>query len=499
MILSTYSYAYDIAKQIVQTIKAPNVQAKQVNIIDWELIGSRLSAKTIQTLKWLIELGYQNEVKISTDIWRYEVSGAKETYEELIATIEDIYDIETNIKNSNSTNRTLTLPNNTIKVNGYLSNRKNKTPKLGKARKGIKKDVQINVFEEATEFLTEKQIQVIQQATGGAKTVINIYIANPWVLSNWYVAKVNKFLPFNEKQLRKDGEQFKTKYFPKEKRLRIAHITNHRINTYLSEAQHQMLYDAWKISDQFARVVDLGMPGVAEGLIYAPIVHLIGQTVRVMPTQEYRGGIDWGTSSASGGSATTMILGRIGRDYAQLALDEEYYHSNATMHYKDDNTLIQELAQQMLWYVKANKEKIQASDTGHLTVYYDYAAAGLGKMLKDELSKYKQEKLIADLILIKACAKFEVPTRIDIVKMLISQGRYKINKDKMPNHLKELENSQWEETKLVNGRPTRLNEDDHTLDAMEYLIGKSLLKFADNNYLSINKVLSTNYSQGAER
>ena len=499
MVLNTYSYLYDVAKQALQQVKAPNVHTKQVNIIDVELIGSRMSAKTIQVLKWLIELGYQDEVKVSTDIWRYEVSGAKETYEELIATIEDIYNVETNIKNSNATNRVLSLPNNKIKVNGFLSNRKNKTPKLGKARKGIKKDIQINVFEEATEFEAEKQIQIIQQATGGAKILLNLYIANPWVLSNWYVAKVNKFLPFKEKELRDNGEQFKSKYFPDTKKLRLTHITNHRINTYLSEAQHQMLYDAWNISDQFAKVVDLGMPGVAEGLIYAPIVHLIGQTVNTMPTQEYRGGIDWGTSSSSGGSATTMILGRIGRDYAQLALDEEYYHSNATMHYKDDNTLIEELVQQMLKYTKANAGKIQATETGHITIYYDYAAAGLGKMLKDELQRYPKERLIADLILIKACAKFEVPTRIDIVKMLISQGRYKINKEKMPNHLKELESSQWEETKLVNGRPTRLNEDDHTLDAMEYLIGKSLLKFATNNYLTTNKVLKTNYSQGQER
>ena len=41
-----------------------------------------------------------------------------------------------------------------------------------------------------------------------------------------------------------------------------------------------------------AKVADLGMPGVAEGLVYAPIIHLIGQTVKNMPLEEYRGGID---------------------------------------------------------------------------------------------------------------------------------------------------------------------------------------------------------------
>lgn len=496
MILKNYTYLYSITKMVIASILTPNVMAKQIDIVDIELIGSRMSAKTIQILKWLIELGYQDQIRVATSIWRYDVAGATETYDELLGVLEDLYDIEANRRNSNTTKRVLKLPNNEIQSNGFLSNRKNKTPKLGKARKGIKKDVQINLFEEATEFANAKQIQMIQQATGGAKIIINIYIANPWVLSNWYVKRVNRFLQFNEKRLREDGEQLKQKYFTETKKLRISHITNHRINTYLSQAQHQMLYDAWNISDQFARVVDLGMPGVAEGLVYAPIIHKIMPTVNTMPIEEFRGGIDWGTSTTAGGSATTMVLGRFGRDYSQIALDEEYYHSNAKQHYKDDDLLVSELIEQLLRYTKQNYEKIRESKTGHIKVFYDFGAAMLGSALKKELAKYTRERPIADLILIKPCSKFEVPTRIDIVKHLISQGRYKVNKEKMPNHMEELETSQWEETKLVSGRPTRLNEDDHTLDAMEYMIGDKLLKFAKADYLTLNKVLTTNYATG---
>lgn len=93
--------------------------------------------------------------------------------------MEDIYNVESTRRNTNITKRTLRLPNNTIRSSGFVSNRKNKTPKLGKARKGVKKDIQINFFEEATEFVDQKQIAMIQQATGGAKFVINIFIANP--------------------------------------------------------------------------------------------------------------------------------------------------------------------------------------------------------------------------------------------------------------------------------------------------------------------------------
>lgn len=52
---------------------------------------------------------------------------------------------------------------------------------------------------------------------------------------------------------------------------------------------------------------------------------------------------------------------------------------------------------------------------------------------------------------------------------------------------------------MVSNRPTRLNENDHSLDAMEYMIGSDLLNFASNEYLTTNKVLKTNYSQGSTR
>lgn len=496
MLLSNYSYLYEIQNLIKTALVSPNVLSKPIDTFNIRLIGSRLSAKTMQALKWMIELGYQRDYIISTDIWRNEVSGANETFEELIGALEDIYEIESTRINTNSTKRRLKLPNNTINVNGFLSNRKNKTPKLGKARKGVKKQVQINFFEEASEFEDEKKIHMIKQATGGAKFIINIYIANPWVLSNWYVKIVNKMLAFNEKKLREHGEQIKQVYDSKKREVNITHITNHRINTYLEPAQHQMLYDAWDISEQFARVVDLGMPGVAEGLVYAPIIHMIGQSVRNMPIEEFRGGIDWGTSTSSNGSATTMILGKIGRDYSQIALDEEYYHSNATQHYKNDDTLVSELVEQLIRYTKANRDKIQQSTTGHIKVFYDYGAAMLGSALKKELALYTKERLIVDLILIKPCSKFEVPTRIDIVKHLISSGRYKINKELMPNHYEELENCQWEETRMVSGRPTRENTADHTLDAMEYMIGDKLLKMAKGSYLQMNKVLNQNFATG---
>lgn len=137
-----------------------------------------------------------------------------------------------------------------------------------------------------------------------------------------------------------------------------------------------------------------------------------------------------------------MVLGRVGRNYSQLCLDDGYYHSNAKDFYKSDDQLIAELVEKILIYTKENRDAIKASYTGRIEIAYDYAAATLGKALKDELNKYKGERLIVDLIYIVPCVKFEVPTRIDIVKLLISQGRYKVNRDNLEFHFNELENAQ---------------------------------------------------------
>lgn len=182
MLLSNFSYFYDVGKLATTYLSAPNVLATEVHTVNIRLIGSRMSTKTVQSIKGFIELGYaftQMGYQTATDVFRYEPQGAGETYQETLGVCEDIYDIDINRNNANQTKRTLQLGNNYIRVHGVMSNRKKKTAKLGIARRGANKDIQIRVFEEATEFPDEKLISLCNQATGGAKFNINIFIANP--------------------------------------------------------------------------------------------------------------------------------------------------------------------------------------------------------------------------------------------------------------------------------------------------------------------------------
>lgn len=47
----------------------------------------------------------------------------------------------------------------------------------------------------------------------------------------------------------------------------------------------------------------------------------------------------------------------------------------------------------------------------------------------------------------------------------------------------------WHETRNVKGQATRLDIDDHGIDAMEYMIGASLYGFADSRLVRFDKRL----------
>lgn len=50
-VLVNYSYVYEVYQIAKTAVVSPNVLAKPINTINIRLIGSRLSAKTIQMLK----------------------------------------------------------------------------------------------------------------------------------------------------------------------------------------------------------------------------------------------------------------------------------------------------------------------------------------------------------------------------------------------------------------------------------------------------------------
>lgn len=493
-IISAYSYFNDLHTLCINAIKAPNVLSQPLNEILLDLIGSRLSGKTMQVLRsWAVEFPLKcsiENIKVAINIIRNEPQGAKETFGELLSVVEDIYDLNLKPKQINLTNKTLALGLSDIRAIGVMSNRKKGQQKLGLARKGAKKDIEINIFEEITEFENERLISMVNQATGGAKLNIRIKIANPWVMKMFFVKSMASFMGFNEHKLRKDGEIFKQVYYGATKTLRIGHITNHRINDFLSEAQHNELTSIWNFDPMLARVADLGMPGVAEGLIYAPMWNKVLEPMRNMPTKEYRAGLDWGTSTGPNGSATAMLLGRIGKDYSFIAIDDEYYHSNAKQGYKNDDTLIREIVTKLIDFVKENKQGILSTETQKLRVSYDHATFLLKKTLETELAiRAQTDYQYVKLISIHPCVKWDTAVRINIKSYLISSGHYYVNKAKCVKHNEEMQGLMWSETEMVKGYPTKEKIDDHTDDAGCYLVSELYPRFISESALKHNKNL----------
>lgn len=70
---------------------------------------------------------------------------------------------------------------------------------------------------------------------------------------------------------------------------------------------------------------------------------------------------------------------------------------------------------------------------GYITIYYDHSALALGGLLRAE-GATRKERAIVERIQFMPCYKYSVPTRIDIVKALMSQGRYKASEELTPHH-----------------------------------------------------------------
>lgn len=488
-ILPIYSYIYDIFQIANCYIKGIIVPLQNpVHTVNLRLIGSRLSAKTYFVLRTIIEASFIPDIVVGSTIIRYEPQGATQTFDELISIAQDIYNLTIHQKNTNITRKSLKIGRNKIKAIGVVSNKKRKQFKLGIARQGAKKDLQINFIEESTEFDSPEQVQQVLQSIGGSKFTINIWASNPWVSSMWYVKQFVKRGLFKEKILRSIGSIYEQQWDAENKTLDIWHITNHRVNTYLSEGQHASLTILHKTNPHFAMITDLGMPGISEGLIYAPILHLVQMPIELDSWESIErigGGLDWGTSTGVNGSAVSLTLGKIGRNFKYLQIEQEYYHSNSQSHYKNDNELIQELLYVIVPYAKENLGIIRK--LGQFRVYVDNAAIGIATLLENELLRLHPQ--FVGLISFWSCYKYKVPVRIDVLKHIISTKRLRYDKSIVPQLHSALERAQWDDTKMVDNRPTRLKEDDDPNDSLEYFINNDLMEFADANYIAHNKLL----------
>ena len=470
LFLPEFSYFYEVLELIENGYEGQ---------IDLWLDGSRSSGKTTHIMLFLGILFYMKKSHIIS--MRETPKMSKETYNQFKEATITILNFHKN--NFNGTDRYYKYKNSLIRFMGYKSNTKKKVAKLG-IHRSLSPEVVVRFFDEITEFKEPSPIIFTNQAQGGAPIIINIRTFNPFSPYNFFVKEMIAFHPYNEDILKTIGSDLKVKWLAKD-HLKIAHHSNHRINTFLSLATHKELISLHEIDPFKARTADLGLPGLERGSVYPiQILEKVGHPSYnlFVPTLEFRGGVDWGESSSVGGSAVAALFGRIGFNNSGVMIDNEYYHSNSkNIKFKTTDTLLREVA---IFFHNQIQEwnKSQILKLGGVNIYVDNAATGIIKGLRDEFSKLKWGHIFN----IQRCYKYKIAKRIRVVKYLMGQGRFFINQTTCPMLWSELNQSLYDETKL-HIEEVRLKENDDCLDAMEYLINKNLIRLVDKGYNLLNK------------
>ena len=463
MLLEAFDFYYEIINLIDSGYKGT---------IDVELSGSRLSGKTLNTMLFLGMLMYKYKVSIIS--MRQLPKDAKETYQTFKEVSTKIMNFPT--KNFNASDRFFkTGTGSLFRFMGYLSNRTKKITKLGILRI-LDPHIVVRFWDEITEFNDYEPIMFLNQAQGAAPIVINIRTYNPFSPYNYFVRNGIDFFPYNRKTLLKEGQELKSVWLSPT-HLKIKHHSNHRINHFLPDTAHEELIALHKINPHRALTADIGLPGIERGAVYGELLQQVNKPPLIIPVDEYRGGVDWGETSAPGGSACVALFGRIGVDNSGVYIDDEYYHSNSkSIEMRTTDKLVRDVAYFFSMQI-TRYNKLDIMNQGGITVYVDSAAMGIVKALRDAARFLPNSELID----YQPCYKYKIEKRIRVVKHLMGTNRMFINRTQCPMLWSELNQAVYDETKIQE-KEVRLKENDDTLDAMEYLINKNLLDFTDRGY-----------------
>ncbi len=296
------------------------IRGEQLNINNVYMSGSRKSGKTRAYENFVVSALIIPNLKIDSYLVRNKVKDAQELFLELSNLCREL-----NIANIliNKSTRTIQYQKNTIRVLALETNVKTEgknTANLGLAT-GLNKDYTVVVFEEISEITFDK-VNAIKEAVRGYKQQLFIYATNPRSILHWYIERLNNLMTYNEHLLTTKHQQFKVKNKD------IIHYTTYILNPFISQGERDQMIELLKYDPVRARVSALGMPGIAQGAVYAgyfeaiPDIKELGNWL--YKTDYFTGGIDWGERR----DATAAQLWAIGFNSSfGLALDE-YTHSN---------------------------------------------------------------------------------------------------------------------------------------------------------------------------
>ncbi len=415
------------------------------------LSGTRKSGKTRAYQNFILSALLDPLIKCDAYLVRNQVQDATELFTD---TREVSDELEIDQITANKTARTLTYRRNKIRVMGVETNRKSKnksTKKLGLAG-GKNKDYGIIVFEEAYEF-TQDDTHALIEAVRGYKHFIIIYATNPWSIMNWYVAYLNQLQPFNEHTLRTTFQQFK---YNKEKRY-LVHYSSFKTNPFITKDELDQFKELEVLDPQRARISVYGLPGIADGSVYAgyydAILPVSQKPKWYEETDYFVGGVDWGERR----DTTAAQLWSVGYGLKFVAGIDEYTHSNkGNSVQKTNKDMISDILDMYISYA----DKFQKIRRNGMKIYVDYSATAIIEYLNDEAKRRGADKFLFFV----NCVKYPIKQRIDHFCLAMKLRKFFLKFENFKDLTTELQNSQYAD----NGERMDLN--DHSINAKEYAL-----------------------------
>lgn len=263
---------------------------------------------------------------------------------------------------------------------------------------------------------------------------------------------------------------------------------NFKVNEWLPDEWKLSAEEMKKRSPELYKTNFLGLFGATTGLCYPEFrENCLISAEDIMKRNDivaFAIGIDTGLSNGEGKkinikkgedpslkirSATTMILGGIGRGYNDVYIVDEFFHSNNrgdNMSNTDnqDDLSHPDLMNQLMAYIVDWIKKYSNTPKGNLLMkgtincYIDNADIATRQGLQMIARNYGLYNI--NFI---ASTKRPIQTRVDFTRLLMAYSCLHVNKDWCPNLIRELKTSRKGEK-----GEARAPGNDHCIDAMDY-------------------------------
>ena len=431
--VNNFSYFYDL----INLIK----EKKELPLQSVYLIGSRKSGKTLSIVEFLSILLFLENARVRIYVFRKNAQDIEQSvWEEIISFLETI-NLPTYI---NKIYRRIKYKHSKMTFHA-LHDRNKKKLKLSGIAGANKYDYAILWFEEAFEF-NEQDIQEVKEAVRGNVKRMYLYSCNPWSETHWLIDYCNKSFPFNDIEMINKG--FQRQHLKKE----LFHYTNYQINNLLSTDDYEQLEEVKRLNPVRARTACYGLTGIEQGAIYS---HAIPKVSRLIPEGLiwFSAGIDFGYIK----DACALVIIGMSQDYKNVAILNEYYHSNSGIVHKDNI----EMANDMLKVILETMNQYSMIGVHGITIYCDTSNYAMIEIL----NKLVINRRIFN-VLFRPCKKIEVYLRVGLQLDIMESSRLSVD-IKATNFMRELSLARWDDRKA---KPTPLDVDNHTQDAFHYAI-----------------------------